>query len=66
MDRKAQEILNRVVNALESKGYDAEQQLTGYVLTGNDLYITQKDGARDAVKLLDKKDIREYLDHRSG
>lgn len=65
MDSRSQEILNRIIKALEAGDYNPTEQLAGYVLTGDDRYITHRDGARDAVKLLDKAVIQEYLDHRS-
>lgn len=66
MDSKSQEILDRIIKALESGGYDPNAQLTGYVMTGDIAYITHRDGARDAVKHLDKAVIQEYLNNRSG
>lgn len=58
MDNK---LIHTVVAALKSAGYDPYAQLTGYLETGDDSYITRKDGARDAIKLLDKEVIRAYL-----
>ncbi|WP_370687081.1 IreB family regulatory phosphoprotein [Ruminococcus sp. zg-924] len=51
---------------METGGYNPTEQLAGYVLAGNDRYISYRDGARDEVNLLDKAVIREYLNHRSG
>lgn len=58
MDNK---LIHTVVAALKNAGYDPYAQLTGYLETGDDSYITRKDGAREAVKLLDKETIRAYL-----
>ena len=64
VDSKSQEILDRIIKALESGGYDPDAHLTGIVMTGYEAYITHRDGARDAIRLLDKNDIRDYLDKR--
>ena len=54
-------LIHIVVKALKSAGYDPHAHLTGYLETGDDSYITRKDGTRDAIKLLDKEAIRAYL-----
>ena len=54
-------LIHIVVKALKNAGYDPYAQLTGYLETGDDSYITHKDGAREAIKLLDKEVIRAYL-----
>ena len=61
MTEKAKGILDRIVLALKEARYDPYAQLTGYLETGDDSYITRKDGAREAIKLLDKEMIRAYL-----
>ncbi len=53
----------RVVDALKATGYDPFDQLTGYVRTGNELYITRHENARELVKTMDKQDINTYLKH---
>ena len=35
-----EEILNTVYNALEEKGYNAIDQMVGYILSGDPSYIT--------------------------
>lgn len=61
MTGKAKGILDRIVLALKEAHYDPYAQLTGYLETGDGSYITRKDGAREAIKLLDKEAIRAYL-----
>lgn len=53
--------LEQVIAALKDAGYDPKAQLTGYLLTGNESYITHRDGARDMIHLVDKETIRAYL-----
>lgn len=53
--------INKVCHAIALAGYDPYSQLTGYLLTGNDLYITRKEDARALVASLDKEKIHTYI-----
>ena len=50
-----------IVNEIEKAGYNPYDQLSGYLITGNDVYITRKGGARELIKNIDKQMIRAYL-----
>ena len=41
---------------------DPYAQLSGYLRTGNDAYITQRHDARAKIKGMDTARIRQYLD----
>ncbi len=53
--------ISKIIAAIRKAGYNPYDQLTGYVKTGIDSYITRTDGARDLIKQLDKEDIQAYL-----
>lgn len=53
--------LEEIIRLLEEKGYDPVAQLTGYIKTGRDDYITRHGGARDKIKEIDKESIKQYL-----
>lgn len=53
--------LEEIIRLLEEKGYDPVAQLTGYIETGRDDYITRHGGARDKIKEIDKESIKQYL-----
>ena len=58
--------LEEIIRLLEEKGYEPVAQLTGYIKTGRDDYITRHGGARDKIKEIDKKVIKTYLEeHKS-
>lgn len=61
MNDEEKQILNEVIAALQSKGYDPYGQIYGYAKTGNDLYITSKDDARSKIKKLDSAVLEQYL-----
>ena len=59
--------INIVINALRKAGYDPYDQLYGYVQTGNSLYITRKNNARQIIVKMDPFMIRRSLQvHKSG
>lgn len=61
MSETEKQILDEIISALASKGYNPLHQLYGYVKTGNELYITSKDNARTKIKKLDIADIEQFL-----
>jgi len=61
MNDDEKQILNEVIAALQSKGYDPYGQIYGYVKTGNDLYITSKDDARNKIKKVSDAALEQYL-----
>ena len=53
----------KAVAAMQAAGYVPYDQLYGYVMHGNDQYITRFGGAREIVTKMDMKDIRIFLKH---
>lgn len=53
----------KAVSAMKAAGYEPYDQLYGYVLQGNDQYITRFGGAREIVTKMDVKDIMVFLKH---
>ena len=53
----------KAVAAMQAAGYEPYNQLYGYVMCGNDQYITRFGGAREIVTKMDMKDIRIFLKH---
>ncbi len=49
--------LNEIIISLNKKGYNAENQLVGYLLTGDATYISNFEGARDKIKTLKREEI---------
>lgn len=58
---KARDIIMLVCDALEGKGYNPMNQLAGYLLSGDPTYITSYNGARNAVRKLERDEIIEEL-----
>ncbi len=55
------DILVYVHTALKEKGYDAVNQLIGYLISGDPTYITTYKDARNQIKKLERDDILELL-----
>ena len=60
-DNSAQEILQQVYAALQEKGYDPINQLVGYLMSGDPVYITSHDQARTKIRKLERYELLEEL-----
>ena len=59
-DRQFLKIMQHIISSIEEAGYDAEDQIVAYILTGDDDYITRRGDARMWIHKLDKEDIKAY------
>ncbi len=53
--------LKEVCDSLEEKGYTAQMQLVGYLMTGDEKYISNFQNAREKLLELNRADIIAYL-----
>ena len=49
--------LNEVLHSLEEAGYDATNQLVGYLMTNDPTYVTSYENARNKIKKFDRSEI---------
>ena len=61
LDNEFMAAMSGVYMALQEAGYEPFDQLTGYVRTGNDQYITRRHNARKIVTEMDPEMIKLYL-----
>ena len=59
--RTIEEILNIVYDALEERGYNAIDQMVGYILSGDPSYITSHNHARNVMGRIERDDLVEEL-----
>lgn len=59
--KTVQQELQEIIAALEQAGLNPYSQLSGYLRTGNDAYITRIWNARERIKQLDPALIRQYI-----
>ena len=55
------EVLERVYEALNEKGYNPISQIVGYVMSGDPTYITSYKGASSLVMKVERDEILEEL-----
>lgn len=60
-DKSIEEILLKVFEALEEKGYDPKNQIIGYILSGDPTYITSYNNARNLIRQVDRDELLEEL-----
>ena len=56
---KAREILKKVYNALQEKGYNPINQIVGYILSGDPTYITSYNDARNLIRQIERDELLE-------
>ena len=61
LDNEFMATMSEVYMALQEAGFEPFDQLTGYVRTGNDQYITRRHNARKIVTEMDPELIKQYL-----
>ncbi len=58
---ETREILTLVFTAMTEKGYDPVNQLVAYLMSGDPTYITSHNGARNAIRKLERDEIMTEL-----
>jgi len=61
VEHTTEEILTMVYNALDEKGYNAIDQMVGYILSGDPSYITGHNNARNLIRRIERDDLVEEL-----
>lgn len=59
--RSTADILTDVYNALDERGYNAIDQMVGYILSGDPSYIASLNNARNIICRLERDDIVEEM-----
>lgn len=60
---KPRDVLMTVYTALKEKGYNPINQLVGYLLSGDPVYITNYGNARSLIRHIERYDLLEELLH---
>ena len=60
-EQTTQEILTKVYQALDEKGYNAIDQMVGYILSGDPSYITCHNNARNLIRKIERDELVEEL-----
>lgn len=60
-ETEAKRILSTVYSALKEKGYNPINQIVGYILSGDPVYITNHKNARSVISRLERDELLEEL-----
>ncbi|MCQ2548111.1 MAG: IreB family regulatory phosphoprotein [Clostridia bacterium] len=60
-ERTTRDILQIVYDSLNERGYNAVDQMVGYILSGDPSYITSYNNARNLIGKIDRDDLVEEL-----
>lgn len=60
-NKESKEILKKVYDALEEKGYNPINQIVGYILSGDPTYITSHNGARNLIRGIERDELLEKM-----
>ena len=58
---EVKEMLKKVYNALEEKGYNPINQIVGYILSGDPTYITSHNDARNLIRQIERDELLEKM-----
>ena len=62
MEKNEKTLMERIVTAIQDAGYVPYDQLTAFLKTGDDRYITRRDGARALIHELDRQELIKFLE----
>ena len=60
-DQNTKDILLRVHEGLEEKGYNPINQIVGYLLSGDPAYIPRHNNARNLIRKIERDEVIEEL-----
>ena len=58
---EAREILSQVYESLKEKGFNPNNQLIGYILSGDPTYITNHNNARSLIRKIERDELLEEI-----
>ena len=60
-ERQMREVLTKVYDALQQKGYNPINQIVGYILSEDPTYITTHNNARSLIRRIDRDELLHAL-----
>jgi uncharacterized protein (UPF0297 family) len=57
----ARDIISQVYQSLKEKGYNPNNQLIGYILSGDPTYITNHNNARSLIRKIERDELLEEI-----
>ena len=60
-EKSIKDVIDIVYKALDERGYNAIDQMVGYILSGDPSYITSHNNARNIISRIDRDDLIEEI-----
>ncbi len=60
MDRELIRTLDEIAASIRKAGLEPYDQITGYLRTGNERYITRTGNAREKIQEIDRVSLKQY------
>ena len=61
LERQMKSALTNVYHSLEEKGYNATDQIVGYLLSEDPTYITNYNNARSEIRKIDRDELLKVM-----
>ena len=61
MEEQLHEIMEHIIKSIRQAGYDPYDQLTAYLLTRDERYITRNGNARDMISKISRSNLTQYI-----
>ena len=61
MTKSSKNAIDRISKSIRDAGYDPYSQMYGFLMTGNDRFVTRTGQARERIKLVNPADLASYL-----
>ena len=58
---ETKDVMKKVYEALVEKGYNAINQIVGYILSGDPTYITSHNDARNLIRKVERDELLEKM-----
>ena len=61
MEEQLHEIMEHIIKSIRQAGYEPYDQLTAYLLTRDERYITRNGNARDMISKISRSNLTQYI-----
>ena len=61
MEEHLRVIMDHVIKSIRQAGYEPYDQLTAYLLTRDDRYITRNGNAREMISKISRSNLTQYI-----
>ena len=63
LDRETRLLLDEIAESIRMAGFNPYEQIFGFLRTGNERYITRTGNAREMIRQIDRKTLKQYASY---